>query len=66
MHLQGIAHRDLKPENVLFDDRFVLKIADFGILFSINDQVFPHLCKEETTLVILKPFWELKATWHRK
>lgn len=31
IHSKGIVHRDIKPENLLFNDRDVLKIADFGL-----------------------------------
>jgi len=30
LHSRGIVHRDLKPENLMLDDRYHLKIIDFG------------------------------------
>ena len=30
-HNNGVTHRDLKPENLLFDNKYTLKIADFGL-----------------------------------
>lgn len=30
MHENGVCHRDLKPENIMLDDKFNVKIADFG------------------------------------
>jgi serine/threonine protein kinase len=30
MHKHGVCHRDLKPENIMLDEKFNLKVADFG------------------------------------
>lgn len=37
-HSKGIAHRDLKPDNILLNERFTLKICDFGFAKSFQDQ----------------------------
>ena len=36
-HQQGVAHRDLKPQNLLLSLDGVLKIADFGLAASFNN-----------------------------
>ncbi|CAM9272498.1 unnamed protein product [Choristocarpus tenellus] len=37
-HNMGIAHRDIKPENVLLDNRYQLRVADFGLSSIMEDE----------------------------
>jgi len=37
-HSKNIYHRDIKPENLLLDERFQLKLADFGLAAIRNDK----------------------------
>ncbi|GLC41523.1 hypothetical protein PLESTB_001001800 [Pleodorina starrii] len=38
LHSKGICHRDIKPENILYNELWVLKIADFGVSINMNDE----------------------------
>lgn len=40
-HSQGVFHRDIKPENLLLDDKWRLKLSDFGLAAIIDDPTQP-------------------------
>jgi eukaryotic-like serine/threonine-protein kinase len=38
-HANDVIHRDIKPENILVNDQMKLKITDFGLAFSPNENL---------------------------
>ena len=45
VHNKGVTHRDLKPENLLYDEKFNLKIADFGFAAPISGRDGSGYCR---------------------
>jgi len=40
MHGKGICHRDMKPDNVLVDEKYNIRIADFGFAKDVPHDKF--------------------------
>jgi serine/threonine protein kinase len=74
-----MVHRDIKPDNLLIDDRFRIKISDFGIalrperrtrlttagiFFGSPDYVSPEQVKSESALDVRSDLYSLGATFY--
>ena len=44
LHSKGILYRDLKPENIILDSEGHIRLADFGLSKTINDQMTYSFC----------------------
>ena len=44
IHKKGIAHCDIKLENILFDDKFNVKLCDFGFAKDLNKEYDKRKC----------------------
>lgn len=38
LHEKGVLHRDIKPENLLFNDKFEIKLCDFGWSYKLDHE----------------------------
>uniref|UniRef100_A0ACD5VGY4 Uncharacterized protein n=1 Tax=Avena sativa TaxID=4498 RepID=A0ACD5VGY4_AVESA len=64
IHSQGVVHRDIKPENILFDENFVVKIADFGI--ACEETLCDLLVEDQGTYRWMAPEMMTRKPYNRK
>ncbi len=48
----GLIHRDIKPQNILFNDKYIAKLSDFGLAITTRD-LAPGLTEDRKRLLRL-------------
>lgn len=56
LHSKNVVHNDIKPSNIMFTDKLIPKIGDFGMTFKVKDRSAIHFDEKSFTFKVIDNF----------